>query len=64
MWGHVKEELFNVLDRELGPKRARYDELLANKDEIDRLLKQGAERARAVAQKTLARARKAIGIQR
>ena len=64
MWGHVKEELFNVLDRELGPKRERYDALLANKDEIDRLLKQGAERARQVARRTLARARKAIGMQR
>jgi tryptophanyl-tRNA synthetase len=61
-WGHAKQELYEVLEAELGPKRERYLELRADETRLDRVLAEGAERARAVAHQTMARVRRAIGI--
>jgi tryptophanyl-tRNA synthetase len=51
-----------VLDAALAPARARYAELMADTAQIDRLLADGAARARVNARATLARVRAAIGI--
>jgi tryptophanyl-tRNA synthetase len=64
MWGHVKQELFEVLDAAIAPKRARYEELMTSRDEVDRLLAAGADRARPIAQATLDRVRRAVGARR
>jgi tryptophanyl-tRNA synthetase len=61
-WGHAKEDLYLALEAELGPLRARYESLLADPDALDRVLAEGAERARAVAQGTMERVRRAVGI--
>ena len=61
-WGEAKAELFEVLDAALGPARERYTALMADTAQIDRLLADGAARARVIARKTLARVRAAIGI--
>jgi tryptophanyl-tRNA synthetase len=61
-WGHAKQDLFEVLEAELGPKRERYLALRADEAALDRVLAQGAERARGIAQKTMERVRRAIGI--
>lgn len=63
-WGYVKEDLFQVLERKFSPLREKYNDLMNNKDEIDRILNHGAERARAVASKNLQQLRKAIGLER
>lgn len=64
MWGKVKEELFEVLDAHLTKPRERYEALMKSRDEVDRLLARGAERARPLAQATLDRMRRAIGMRR
>ncbi len=61
-WGHAKQDLFEVLEAELGPKRERYLALRADEAGLDRVLAEGAERARAIAQETMKRVRRAIGI--
>ncbi|BCB03556.1 tryptophan--tRNA ligase [Bacillus sp. KH172YL63] len=45
-WGEAKSELFQVMDSYLEKPRSRYNELMANPHEIDRILQRGAERAR------------------
>jgi len=60
-YGHAKEELYQVLDRALGPARERYAALLADPASVERILDQGAERARSVARTTMARVRDACG---
>jgi len=61
-WGHAKQELFEVLEAEIGPMRARYEALRTDPEGLDRVLGQGAERARSVARETIERVRRAIGI--
>jgi len=61
-WGEAKEELFRVVNRELGPMRQRFEELTSDPKGLDEILAKGAERARAIASVTLKRFRKAAGI--
>jgi tryptophanyl-tRNA synthetase len=61
-WGHAKQELFEVLDAQLGPMRERYVELRKDPARIDAILEAGAEQARDVAKRTMGRVRSAIGI--
>jgi tryptophanyl-tRNA synthetase len=61
-WGEAKGALFDVLDEALSPARERYAALMADTAQIDRLLLDGAARARVMARQTVARVRAAIGI--
>lgn len=63
-WGHAKQDLYEVLEAELGPLRERYAELRANETELDTQLAVGAAKARKIAQNTMRRVREAIGIRR
>lgn len=63
-WGAVKEELFNLIEATMGPKRELYKELMQDRARVDQILREGAERARPVAAANLKRVRKAIGIER
>ncbi len=61
-WKDAKEALYTLLDQQLRGPRERYEALMANREELDRLFKEGAEEARAIASKTMHRVRRAIGI--
>jgi tryptophanyl-tRNA synthetase len=61
-WGELKNELFEVLNRELGPLRAVYDALMEPDSELDQILADGAKRARAKAQPVLDGVRAAVGV--
>jgi len=61
-WGDAKEELFRVVNRELTPMRERYDAIMADIPALDKILAQGAEKARPIAAATVGRFRKAAGI--
>ncbi len=61
-WGVAKEALFEAMNRTLTPIRARYDAIMADPAGLDRVLAQGAEKARAIASRTIARVRKAVGM--
>ncbi|MEU0492234.1 tryptophan--tRNA ligase [Nocardiopsis sp. NPDC006139] len=61
-WGELKNELFEAVNAELGPKRERYEELMANPKEIEDILEAGSARARERARDVLDRVRAAIGV--
>ncbi|MDR2922096.1 MAG: tryptophan--tRNA ligase [Treponema sp.] len=61
-WGEAKEELFRVANRELAPMRERFNAIMADIPALDRILEQGAEKARPIAAATVKRFRKAAGI--
>jgi tryptophanyl-tRNA synthetase len=61
-WGEAKEELFRVVNRELAPLRERFNAILEDQAGLDRILKEGAEKARPIAAATVRRFRKASGI--
>jgi tryptophanyl-tRNA synthetase len=63
-WGHAKQALFELLDAQIGPQRARYAELRADEDRLDAILEEGAEEARRIARGTMERVRERIGISR
>ena len=63
-WGEAKKQLFELVDGELSEARERYNELIANPGEIEVVLQQGAEKARARAQPFMQKLRKAVGIYR
>jgi tryptophanyl-tRNA synthetase len=61
-WGEAKQVLFERLDAEIAPMRAVYDELIQNPAHIEKTLKRGAEKARAVATPFTTRLRHAVGL--
>jgi tryptophanyl-tRNA synthetase len=61
-WGEVKLILFEKLDALLTEPRQHYNELISDPAPIRQALKQGAEKARDVASKTLQAAKKAAGL--
>jgi tryptophanyl-tRNA synthetase len=61
-WGEAKDMLFERVDREIAPMRARYEHLIAHPQEVEALLLQGAVKARAVATPFMARLRQAVGL--
>lgn len=60
-YGHAKKELLAALLDGFANERKRYDELIADRAELDKQLKVGADKARAVAQVVLARVRAKLG---
>jgi tryptophanyl-tRNA synthetase len=63
-WGEAKQQLFELIDAEIGPMRARYDQLMANPEQIEAILMEGAAKARAIAAPLLQRLREAVGLRR
>ncbi len=61
-WGEAKDLLFERIDREIGPMRARYEHLIGHPQEVEALLLQGAVKARAVATPFMACLRQAVGL--
>ncbi|MBU3739110.1 MAG: tryptophan--tRNA ligase, partial [Rhodoferax sp.] len=45
-WGDAKQLLFERIDREVAPMRQKYESLIAQPAELDRILMAGAEKAR------------------
>lgn len=60
-YGAFKKELAEVVIAKLTPLQERYEELI-NSEELDRILKEGARKASAEAQKTLDAAKRAMGL--
>lgn len=61
-YGDLKKALFEHCWSHFAPARARRVELAANLDQVEAVLRSGAERARAVASVVLTRARRACGL--
>jgi len=61
-WGDAKDRLFERIDFEIAPMRARYEWLMAHPQEVEVMLHAGAAKARAVATPFMARLRQAVGL--
>ena len=61
-WGDAKNQLYELLDEQLSTHRLRYDELMSDPSYLDKVLKEGAERAREVANLNLNEIKSAIGL--
>jgi tryptophanyl-tRNA synthetase len=61
-YGEFKKRLFEVIWESFSPMRQRRAELEADTGYVDHVLTEGASRAQEVAQRTMARVRRAVGI--
>lgn len=61
-WAEAKAELFEIMNKFLSPMRERYQYFMSHFEEVEKILHDGEERARAVARETLERVRAAIGV--
>lgn len=61
-WGEMKEFLFEYLNARLAEPRERYQALLSSPDHIEKVLKEGAARAREYSVPFIRRLRRAVGI--
>jgi len=62
-YGDLKKALFEQYWNHFAAARARRAELAAHPEKVEAILRDGAERARAVARPVLKRARKAVGLE-
>ena len=60
-YGHAKQALYELIVEKFAEERRRYDYYINHKDEIDKVLEQGAEKARKVANDVLNRTRNKLG---
>lgn len=60
-YGHAKQALFELILKNFGEIRTRFDHYVANPKEVEEALQIGAEKAKKVANSTLRRVRKAMG---
>ncbi len=61
-WGDAKQILFERIDREIAPMRAKYEALISNPAQVDALLLKGAAKARDLATPFIKELRHAVGL--
>jgi tryptophanyl-tRNA synthetase len=62
-YGHAKTELLGKINEHFGPMREKRAELAADMDFVNDVLRQGAQKASALARETLQKARRAVGLE-
>ncbi len=61
-YGHAKQALFEAIEAYFGPMRAKREEFAKDPGEVWNILNKGAAKARAVADETMEKVRKAVGL--
>ncbi len=61
-WADAKHQLFERINQEISPLRARYEGLMAHPEQLEALLQAGAAKARSMATPMMSRARHAVGL--
>ena len=61
-WKEAKDSLIEALENRFGEQSERYNQLIQNPEYLDTVLAQGATNIRPIAQATLARVKKTLGI--
>lgn len=61
-YGYMKNELFRLLEDTFLEERVIYNGLMENRDVLDNVLKEGAEKARDIAVPIMKKVRKAVGV--
>ncbi len=60
-WGDAKQILFEAIDKEVADKREIYNQIVDDRDKLDRILFAGAEKVKPIAQNNLDKLRRAMG---
>ena len=60
-YGHAKNELYDLMLKKYSIERNKYQHYISNPDEVEKILKAGATKANAAANKVLNRVRKKLG---
>ena len=60
-YGHAKNELYDLMLKKYSIERNKYQYYISNPDEVEKILKAGATKANATANKVLSRVRKKLG---
>jgi len=60
-WGHAKKDLLDAILERFSKERELFNHYMENTDELDTLLKAGAEKASIVANDVLKRVREKVG---
>ena len=60
-YGHAKQALFEALLDKFSPARSQFDKLMEEPQQMDLVLKQGAEKAQEIAEDVLSRVRSRLG---
>ena len=60
-YGHAKNELYDLMLKKYSIERNKYQYYISNPDEVEKILKAGATKANATANKVLNRVRKKLG---
>jgi len=60
-YGHAKNELFGLILKKYSVERDKFQHYISNPDEVEKILKAGATKANATANKVLNRVRKKLG---
>jgi tryptophanyl-tRNA synthetase len=61
-YGHFKQRLFEAIWEYYAPMRTRREEILSKPGYVDEVLAEGARRAAAIAEPTVERVWKAVGL--
>ncbi len=61
-WGEAKERLFDRIDQEVAPMRARYEALINDPEQLEGILRAGAAKARQEAAPFMAALRASVGL--
>ncbi len=61
-YGDMKKELFVLLEETFSEQRETYNALMENRGKLDKILLQGAEKARDIARMILNQVRKSVGV--
>ncbi len=61
-WGDAKKQLFEVANKVISPMREKFNYFMAHKEEVDKILNEGAIKARKVAQEYYQKVLKSIGV--
>ncbi len=61
-YGHAKKELLNAVMEYFGPMRDRREELLNNMDYVEKVLQEGAQKARDYAIEKIKKVKRAVGL--
>ena len=61
-YGDMKNELYELLETTFSAQREEYNALMENRSELDKVLENGAEKARDIAVPILAKIRKTVGV--
>jgi len=61
-WGEAKKRLFELITKELFEPQERYNEIMSNPEHIEKILVEGAEKARSYSKVLITELRQAVGI--